>query len=254
MWGFIINKKKLIFITLFLVINILLIPKLIDKKSENIFKSIDNDKNIVFEKDNKKYIKYIDDIKKYLITEDMQSLTNNELEEMSKNIKCFSINSGRIITYEPDPINHGLLNHGVFAIYQKITKQKEIEVYTLFFGEAKHIEYVLETNDGTLIVAGKFMEVNPYYTFVDAFQLANNQILKKKIVSNFVNEDWIIKDNSIIYTQAQNIENSLQQYNKASYIEEISFNKIIVSDGENKLILEYNDNIDKYEVNISYSS
>lgn len=158
---------------------------------------------------------------------------------MSKNVKCFSVSSGRIITYEPNSMDYGLLNHGVFAIYQKITKQKESEVHTLFLGEEKHIQHVLERKDGTLILAGEFMEVNPYYAFVDAFERVNHQIIKKKIVSNFVNEDWIVKDNSIIYTQAKNIENSLEKYNASSYIEEISLDEIVIktSNAENKLLL-----------------
>lgn len=163
---------------------------------------------------------------------------------MSKNIKCFSVSDGRIITYEPDPVHYGLLNHGVFAIYQK-----EKEIYTLFCAEAKHIKYVLEKNDHTLIIAGQFMEVNPYYAFVDAYQPVNNQILKKKIISDFINENWIIKNN-IIYTQVKNINNNSKQYNNASYIEEISFNKIIVkqSTEEKELILKYNETTNLYEI------
>lgn len=218
--------------------------KLKSEKLENIFKNIDNDKNIIFDTNNEKYLKYIDDIKRYLETNDIQSLTNKELEGMSKNIKCFSVSDGRIITYEPDPVHYGLLNHGVFAIYQK-----EKEIYTLFCAEAKHIKYVLEKNDHTLIIAGQFMEVNPYYVFVDAYQPVNNQILKKKIISDFINENWIIKNN-IIYTQVKNINNSSQQYNNASYIEEISFNKIIVkqSTEEKELILKYNETTNLYEI------
>lgn len=203
----------------------------------------------MFETDNEKYITYIEEIKEYLKTKDIQSLSNEELEDMSKNVKCFSVSNGRIITYEPDPIDHGLLNHGVFAIYQKITKQKETEVYTIFLGEAAHIKYVLERSDGTLILAGEYMEVNPYYAFVTGYQVIDNQILKKNIISDFLNEDWILEENGIIYTQAKTINNT-QQYNNASYIEEIDLDKIVIktSNDENKLILRYKETTNLYEV------
>lgn len=52
--------------------------KLKSEKLENIFKNIDNDKNIIFDTNNEKYLKYIDDIKRYLEANDIQSLTNKE--------------------------------------------------------------------------------------------------------------------------------------------------------------------------------
>lgn len=222
----IINRRIFFtIITLALISIILSAIRITYKKPENIFAKIDNDKNINFDSDNERYLKYIADIKKYLTTKDMQSLTNEKLEGMCKNVTCFSVSDGRIITYEPNPQDYGLLNHGVFAIYQKISSQKEQEVYTLFLGGAKHIKYVLERKDGTLILAGEYMEVNPYFAFIEAYEPVNNQMIKKSVVSDYINEDYIIKENGIIYTQAGNIDNSPQQYNTSSYIEEISLEK-----------------------------